>query len=102
MGDRTTTYSPCPKCGKEMETYDAPSCLMWSSNCGHCGYDDGLDYYEAPNNIIELCTKEQAKQKGLIMDCPKCKEMMTYWENDRYKMFVMCEQDSRLNKIKEL
>lgn len=95
MGDRTTTYSPCPKCGKEMETYDAPSCLMWSEHCDHCGYDDGLNYYEAPNNMLYLITEEQAIKDGLIMDCPLCGDTMTWWEKERYSMCIMCKQDKK-------
>jgi hypothetical protein len=98
MEDRTYSYSPCPKCGKEMETYNAPSCLMWSSRCNSCGYDDGLDYYEAPNNVIELIKKEDAIKKGLIMECPICKEIMTWWEKRDYEMCVMCNQEKTIKK----
>jgi len=66
MGDRTTTYLPCPNCGKESEQYDAPSCYMWSWNCEHCGWKDLRNYYETEPNTIELMTEEEAKKRGLI------------------------------------
>lgn len=83
-----------------METYNAPSCLLWNRHCDHCGYDDGLNYYEAPNNVIELLTKEQARKKGLIMDCPICNEQMTWWEKKRLGMCMVCEEDKKTSTIK--
>ena len=66
MGDRTTTYLPCQKCGKESEQYDAPSCLMWSWTCEHCGWRDDRNYYETSANTIELIGKKEAKKRKLI------------------------------------
>ena len=65
MGDRTTTYFPCPKCGKEVEQYDAPSSLIWSCYCESCDWKDDRDYYEMDDNTIELLTPEEAKAKGV-------------------------------------
>lgn len=59
MGDRITTFLPCPKCGKETEQYDASSSLLWVWNCENCGWKDERDYYELPNNTIALMTKKQ-------------------------------------------
>ena len=81
-----------------MEYYDAPSSLMYIGHCDSCDYRDPLGYYEAPDNVIELCTNEQAIEKGLIMDCPKCKKQMTYWEKDEYGKCIMCKQDNDLLK----
>ena len=65
MGDRTYTFYPCPKCGKEIEKYDAPSCLLWINMCESCGWSDGLSYYEGPGNSLWLITEKQQtiKQK---------------------------------------
>jgi hypothetical protein len=93
MGDRTTTYLPCPECGKESEQYDAPSCLIWSWDCWHCGWKDNRRYYEAPNNQIWLISEKDARGKELIMDCPKCKEKETWWENRDYGMCIECWQE---------
>ena len=92
MGDRYTWYEKCPKCDKEMEYYDAPSSLMYIGKCDHCDYHDPLGYYEAPDNVIELCTEEQAREKGLIKNCPLCKENMTWWEEVEYKKCMECNQ----------
>ena len=68
MGDRTSWTGNCPKCGAEgtVEFYDAPSCLIYSENCVKCDYTSGLSYYEINNDSIELLTKEEAKERGLI------------------------------------
>ena len=100
MGDRITTYPPCPKCGKKSEQYSAYSCLQWSWHCEHCGWKDDRDYYETDENTIGLMTEKEARERKVIFDCPVCKETMTWWEKDKYKMCSECEQDKRL-KIKE-
>lgn len=84
MGDRTWWTETCPKCKKEtVEVYDALSSMMFSRVCKKCGWTDGLRYFEGKDNIIELCTETQARERGLIMDCPFCKETMTWWEKER-------------------
>ena len=102
MGDRTWWVEKCPKCGADIEVYDAPSCLQWCCHCTKCGYDDGLNYYEAPENCIVLCTREKAVKKGLIMNCPICKKDMTWWERDKYKMCIMCHQIKKSNEERKL
>lgn len=62
MGDRITTYHPCPQCHKEMETYDASSSLMYVSQCDHCGYKDRREYFEISENEIRLITSEQLEE----------------------------------------
>ena len=62
MGDRTITYYPCPKCGKEMEEYDAPTCLMFVAVCEHCGWKDDRNYYEDENGVLNLCTEKEFKR----------------------------------------
>lgn len=62
MGDTTTTFHPCPQCHKEMETYDAPSSLMYVSKCDHCGFKDQRDYFETSENEIQLITQEQLEE----------------------------------------
>ena len=74
MGDRTTTYHPCPECSKEAERYDAPSSLLYLDSCEHCGWTSGLSYYEVAENEIALCTEEEARLKGYLVTCPKCKQ----------------------------
>ena len=93
MGDRTWWYEKCPKCGEEIEVYDAPSCLQFSREC-QCGWTDGLDYYEARDNVIELLTEKGARKKKLIFDCPKCKQKMIWWEKEKYKMCIVCSQNN--------
>jgi ribosomal protein L37AE/L43A len=63
MGDRTWWEEPCPKCGKSIEMYDAPSSLIWSCHCDHCGYDDGRSYYEIGDNELFLGTEEQYQNR---------------------------------------
>lgn len=101
MGDRTTSFVPCPKCGKETDQYDAPSSLMWCWSCESCGWSDPRDYYEAPENVIELITKEEAIAKGLIMECPDCKERMSWWERDSYGKCICCNQNEEQEKDRE-
>jgi uncharacterized Zn finger protein len=62
MGDRTIIYHPCPQCHKEMETFDAPSSLMYISRCDHCGYKDRRDYFETNENEVRLITPEQLEE----------------------------------------
>jgi uncharacterized protein (DUF983 family) len=94
MGDRYYRYFPCPECGKEVEEYDAPSCLQHSSHCDACGWDDGLNYYEdviGDSIDIVMCSEEKAIEEGLINKCPKCKKMvMTRWEKKEYKKCYSC------------
>ena len=68
MGDRYITYTDCPKCGGKgtLEIYDAPSCLQYVETCDKCDYLGGKTYYETSPNTIELLTKKQAKERGLI------------------------------------
>jgi len=108
VGDRTESTLPCPKCSKPSSQYDAPSCLQWCWSCDSCGWSDPRDYYEAPGNVIELITKEEAILKGLIFDCPGCKERMSWWERDSYGKCILCDQDEtqakdteRRNKLDE-
>lgn len=61
MGDRITTYLPCPKCGKKTEQYDASSSLLWVWNCEHCGWHDPRSYYEVDETHIVFCTEEEAR-----------------------------------------
>ena len=74
MGDRITTYRPCPKCGKETEEYVATSCLQYVWNCDHCGWKSDLDYYQVSDYQIVLCTKEQARKNGGLVVCKNCKK----------------------------
>ena len=53
MGDRTITIRKCPKCGKDYEEYDAPSCMMFVGVCD-CGWRDKREYHEISENEIEL------------------------------------------------
>jgi len=99
MGDRTTWIEKCPKCGADIEVYSAPSSLIWRKHCHICGYDDGLDYYEAPNYVIEKLTEKEAREKKIIFDCPKCKTIMTWWEKKKYGMCISCHQE-KTNKLK--
>lgn len=46
MGDRYISYYPCPKCGREIEEYDAPSCTMFCASCDYCDWKDLRDYFE--------------------------------------------------------
>jgi len=62
MGDRITTYHPCPQCHKQMETYDAMSSLMYVSKCDHCGYEDKREYFEISEHEIALMTPEQLEE----------------------------------------
>jgi len=69
MGSRTITRYPCPKCGKEVEEYDAPTCLMFVVICENCGWYDERDYWERIENgkLVEtvLCTSNQAIEKRI-------------------------------------
>ena len=62
MGDRITTYHPCPQCYKQMETYNAMSSLMYVSKCDHCGYKNKREYFEVSENEVRLITPEQLKE----------------------------------------
>lgn len=103
MGDRITTYLPCPNCKKETEQYDAPSCLIWSWNCEHCGWKDDRVYFEDRVGNIHLCTEQEAKEKGYILVCPKCVEDMTASEDEVYGMCYQCKQkvDKKNKKTKK-
>lgn len=101
MGDRYSWNENCIQCmGKNtVECYDAPTCLQWYRECNECGWKDDRDYYEAPNNIIELITEKEAREKGLIMDCPnKCGYDMTWWDKENYNQCIMCHQKVFLEK----
>lgn len=97
MGDRTITYRKCPKCGKEVEEYDAPSSLMFVAVCENCGWYDERGYWEKiiNGNVEEtiLCTPNQAIEKGLARKCPICKELMPTYQIDEYGMCMWCHQD---------
>lgn len=45
-----------------METHDAPSSLIYVSQCDHCGYNDQWDYFETSENETRLITKEQLEE----------------------------------------
>ena len=66
MGDRTTTYLPCPKCGGETEQYDAPSSLMWVWDCDECGWRDDRTYYNTEPHTLELLSKKEVQKRGLL------------------------------------
>lgn len=77
MGDRTLWIEKCPNCGEDMECYDAPTCLLWVRCCEKCKWSDDRRYYESKDvtgsYIIQLLTSEDARDKGLLVDCPRCK-----------------------------
>ena len=79
MGDRITTYHPCPQCHRQMETYDALSSLMYVSQCEHCGYKDRREYFEVGRNEIRLITPEQLEE--LKKKDPKVKKFRKWLEN---------------------
>jgi len=101
MGDHITSFVACPKCGKETEQHDASSSLLWSWNCESCGWNDPKDYYEGRDNVLELITKEEAIAKGLIFDCPDCKERMTWWEKEDFGKCICCNQDEEEKEEKK-
>ena len=74
MWERYQWTEKCPKCWKEMEYYDAPTCLTYSWMCEECWYSSPLDYYEWEDsegrNIIELCTREEAIKEMIIVCMP--------------------------------
>ena len=72
MGDRITTFLPCPKCGKESEQYDASSSLLWVWTCEHCGWKDDKEYFEKSISEIVLCAPEEARKNGGLVICKKC------------------------------
>lgn len=82
MGDRITTYHPCPQCHKQMETYDAMSSLIYVSKCDHCDYDDKREYFEVSENEIRLIIPEQLKE--LEKKDPKVRKFRK-WLKDLYK-----------------
>lgn len=100
MGDRTTWNETCPECGAEngVEVYDAPSSLMWVRSCEECDWRDPRGYYEGRNNHIYLCTDEEARRLGYIMDCPGFKDRpceydsMSWWEKEHWGVCIMCHQ----------
>ena len=82
MGDRTTTFSPCPKCGDvdSYSEYDAPSSLIFHAQCEKCGWKDLRRYYEQDESTIVLCTEEEARKNGGLVVCKNCtKEVMGSW-----------------------
>ncbi len=78
MGDRTYWYEPCPKCGEQVEFYDAYSSLMFVAVCDNCGWKDDRDYYETGENEISLLTPKQLK--ALKKKNPEVKEFMEHRE----------------------
>jgi anaerobic ribonucleoside-triphosphate reductase len=80
MGDRTTYYYKCPKCGREngVEVYDAPSCLMYVESCQFCDYKVDKDYYEVDENHITLIDKKEARELGYL--CKKCDRYLYFEE----------------------
>jgi len=102
MGDRITTYLPCPKCGKESEQYDAMSSLIWSWKCEYCGWHDDRDYYEGRHDEKLLLTEKEARKKKLIFTCPVCKKTMTWWEKEKWGKCVMCFQEEKKLALKRL
>lgn len=95
MGDRTTTYYSCPKCGKERESYDAPSSLMYFDKCEHCNDVDPRDYYEDTGNRIILCTEEEARKQGLLVECPTCLKECGKVDVVEFKMCHTCYLKSK-------
>lgn len=94
MGDRYFWDEDCPKCNtkQSVECYDAPTCLQFYKHCDKCNWKDDREYFEAPNNTIELITEKEAREKGLIMECPVCKGTMTWWDKENYGKCIMCKQ----------
>lgn len=94
MWERYQWTEKCPKCWKEMEYYDAPTCLTYSWMCEECWYSSPLDYYEWEDsegrNIIELCTREEAIKKWLLFVCPKCWDDMFFYEKKNNKVCFIC------------
>ena len=66
MGDRIITYHPCPRCGKQMETYDTSSSLIYIyiyiSECNHCDYKDEREYFDIKEHEIALITPKQLEE----------------------------------------
>jgi len=82
MGDRTMWTAKCPKCGKDVEYYDAPSCLMYGTSC-ECGWRSPYDYYEIADNEIVLCTKEEYRKNYKYTDwCQKRQKEMAELERE--------------------
>ena len=74
MGDHITSFYPCPKgCGGEVEEYDASSSLMFSASCNKCNWKDPREYFERSATEIVLCTEEEARENGSLVNCKKCK-----------------------------
>ena len=71
MGDRYIWYVPCPECEKEVEYYDAPSCLMYVAVCD-CGWREPKNYYEIGEHEIVLCTRKEYEEK--YINTPFCLE----------------------------
>jgi Zn ribbon nucleic-acid-binding protein len=53
MGDRTTTFNDCPKCGEKgtFECYEALSSLMKMDECTSCGYMVNYDFEETDHEV---------------------------------------------------
>lgn len=94
MGDRTWCYLPCPQCGAETEQFDAPSSLIWAWNCDACGWSDKRSYFEVDDHpmTIELMTDEEARERGILMDCPECKGLMVIFEKKYWGKCWQCDQ----------
>jgi len=85
MGDRYISYYDCPKCGEEVELYDAPSSVMYVAICDKCGWREPLNYYEVADNEIVLCTKEEYNKKYKHTDwCQDYRNSIKEWiKSDR-------------------
>jgi len=59
MGERKISVKICPVCGKQYESYDAPSSMMYVAKCD-CGYDEEMAYIEISGCtfLIPLMVKE--------------------------------------------
>lgn len=119
MGDRIYTSVVCPTCDKMIEQYDAPSSLLHCCKCEHCGYDDGLDYYEKMETYIlsevqksmgyptvsyeiRLCSKEDALKTGWLYECPVCKGDMTQPDSHEYGKCYNCLKETRKKSYPQL
>lgn len=55
MGERKIMFKLCPVCGKQYESYDAPSSMMYVAKCD-CGYDEQMSYIELNNCLFLIPT----------------------------------------------
>lgn len=97
---------PCPSCKAQIEIYDAPSSLIWGCTCYKCGWNDGLSYFEDKKGIIYKISEKEAREKGIIENCPGCSNYMTLYEKERWNQCYECEfrpgaLNSEATKIKK-